>query len=652
MMRPAPSPSPFIPLRGATPRPWLACLVAVLLLPFAPLAQAAASAEEQQAFFGELLTSMMQRHEIPGLAAVMVQGDQTLFTVGYGWANVAQQVRVEPERTVFLFGSVSKVLTSVAVLQLVDAGAIDLDADVTRYVEQVPADSRFAAPITMRHLLTHTDGFDVRWLFGGAARVPSKVEPLSVFLQNLPPRVMPPGELYLYSDVGLTLAGHIVERLSEQPFADYMERRVFAPLNMDTASFHSERKSYARDRATGYELDDHGRLRPVPVVYPRATPASGLTATIKDMAPLMSALLQSGRLGSTSILSEAATAELWRRQFSHHPAIPGTGFGCYEYYHRGRRAMVHGGLLPGFTSVVIFLPDVGVGLCVVANRFDLVGPLENDLVNAIVERFQVEPTGPATLPRPPSALAGLHTDVTQLAGVYRCDQYSRHSLDKLFVLAGLATEFEVKPQPDGSLQFEPDRGRWVEIEPRLFENDESGERVLFQTDEAGRGSRIVGSAQFMSYHRVDAIDVPRNTLALSCGLVLFACLGAIRGVRAKWRARYEQIPPSIMLQWLRWLAILLPLLALAFGAGFWDALVRLDFVTAAFGEPSQLSMVRQLPVVFGLLALGQILLAIVELLVSGLSNKEPFVYAFAGAAVLLLLPILNHWNLIKLPFAG
>lgn len=652
MMRPAPDPSPFPPFVASAAWRWLGRVIAMLLLASRPHAQAATPAEEHQAFFGELLTSMMQRHEIPGLAAVMVQGDQTLFTVGYGWANVAQQVRVEPERTVFLFGSVSKVLTSVAVLQLVDAGAIDLDADISRYVDGIPADSRFATPITIRHLLTHTDGFDVRWLFGGAARVPSKVQPLSAFLAPLPPRVMPPGELYLYGDVGLALAGHIVERVAEQPFADYMERRLFEPLKMEAATFHSERKSYARDRATGYELDDHGRLRPVPVVYPRATPASGLTATIKDMAPLMSALLQSGRLGGSAILSENSAAELWRRQFSHHPAIPGTAFGCYEYFHRGRRAMVHGGLLPGFTSVIIFLPDVGVGLCVVANRFDLVGPLENDLVDALVERFHVEPAVPAAPPRPPSALAGLHSDVTALAGVYRCDQYSRHSLDRVFVLAGLATEIEVHPQPDGSLQFEPDRGRWVEIEPRLFENPANGERVLFQTDEAGRGSRILGSAQFMSYHRVGFIDVPRNTLALSAGLLLIAGLGAVRGVRAKWRARYEQIAPSIMLQWLRWLAILLPLLALGFAAGFWHALLQLDFVTAAFGEPGRLAFIRQLPVVFGLLALGQILLAAVELLVSGLSNREPFVYALAGAAVLSLLPILHYWNLIKLPFAG
>lgn len=630
------------------PAGWQFCVSRLFggLLLLTTLAAASPTDAEHRAFFDELFGSFMTRHDIPGVAAVLVQGDRVVFNAGYGFADIRRELPMDPQRTLFPLGSISKVFTAAAVLQMVEEGKVDLHSDIASYIAPLRYDDRFDAPITLHHLLTHTDGFDVRWLVGGAARVPEKVRPLSAVVAQLPPRVLPPGEVYLYSDVGMTLAGYVVERVARKPFADYMDENLFQRLGMRQTTFKSNREFYARDRATGYDYGQSGTLEAVPIVYAHAVPASGVTAPVADLAPFMIALLEPSTSGPRRILGEAGLRGLLQRQFSHHPSIAGTGYGFYEYFYQGRRALVHGGMLPGFTTVLVLIPDAEVGLCVAANRFDLISVLETDLLRTLLDRFLPAVT-PDALPTPVIETSGA---ATALAGRYRCDQYSRFSIDKLFVAAGMATETEVEAEADGSLLFLPGGGRWRLVEPLVYQRDDSFERVRFQTDASGRGTRLLGSAQLMSYHRVQFWDDYHQHIPLAAGLLLLSAMGGIMSGWAAWNARSQSFGTSTPLMWTqRILAVGVAVALAAYCLGLFNSVRRLDFTSAAFGELHAIPLLQLVPLACGLAAIAQLIACTIAWRSRPANRTETIVAGAAAAATLLLFPLLLQWQFVRLP---
>ncbi len=619
-------------------------LAAALLLGAAKIVAAAAPAGSDQAYFDGLFAKLMDDEGVPGLAAVLVRDGRVVFQSGYGWADLAHRTPIDPARTLFPLGSLSKVLTSVAVLQLAEAGAVDLHADVARYAGPVAIDRSFAAPITLHHLLTHSDGFDVRWLFGAAGHTPQDVPPLAQLLARTPRRVYPPGELYHYGDVGMTLAGYVVQQVSREPFADYMDRHVFAPLGMRHSSFRPDRLDFARDRATGYDYDDSGKLVPVPVLYPKATPASGLTGPVADLAPLMIALLRPDQPRSRQVLDPHWLREMTRLQYTQDPRIPGTGYAVYECYRHGHRAMIHGGLVPGYTSVMILLPGENVGLGVAANLFDLVEAFEGRLVTETIDRF-AHPAGaiaPADPPSPPPVTTPAAPD-----GLYRCNQYSRFSIDRLAVLAGFVNEIRVESQPDGSLRLRPDNDRWRPAGRELYQNERTGERIAFRTDAHGHAFRIVGSAEFMSYDRLGLLDRVGVQASAAGLLVLVAGAG---GVAALLGARRSQSRgdgvASRDTKLRRWLAVSLLGLVWTYAAGVALAGWHINLLTAPFGEPRALVLLRYVPAVFAVVAVLLLAVCAAGFRTAGRGRTETAAAATSAAAALLLLPVLAGWNLL------
>ena len=603
--------------------------------------------ETDRAFFDREITQMMEDHNVPGVAAVLVRSDGVAFTAGYGFADLQRRSPIDPEQTVFPLGSISKLLTSIAVLQLAETGAVDLHTDIRTYLDEVSIDDRFDTPITLHHLLTHTDGFDARWLVGGAARVPEKVLPLSAMVSRLPARTLPPGEIYVYSDVGLTLAGHIVEHVARQPFSDYADEHIFRPLGMTRTTFSPHRKFYSRDRATGYEYDRRGRFRATPIVYPHANPASGVTAPVADLAPLIGELLRGFRSGTSTLLSSQSITWMGTKRFAHHPSFPGTGYGFYEFVHHGRRALVHGGMLPGFTAVLVLIPESDIGLCIAANRFDLIASLEDDLLRKIVDRFAPPPQPVVAVDAPLPESPPVAVD---LAGTYRCDQYSHFSIDKIFVLAGLASEIVVEAQSDGSLLFQPQGSRWHAIEPLLYEREGSAERVRFQIDDKGRGQRILGSVQFMSYHRIEFWDDYQRHIPIGATLIALTAIGGLIGT---WRLscwlgyRGANCGRAMHLQ--RLTAMLLPATIVLMTGGLAWVLRDLEFLSAAFGEPRSIAWLRLIPLGTATAALVLIVVGIRSIRRDAVHRLESWTYVASATAAFLLMPFLIHWQLVRVP---
>src|SRR5579884_4536151 len=187
-------------------------------------------------FLDGIVPLQLQRDDIAGAAVAVVAGGKVLFERGYGYADYAKRIPVSPQTTLFRPGSISKLFTWTSVMQLVQEGKLDLDADVNQYLDfRIP--SAFGRPITLRDLMTHTPGFEEADKDLILIR-PGPIPSLGAYLTaHLPRRIFPPGEIPAYSNYGAALAGYIVQRVSGERLADYIQHNIFDPLHMTGASF-------------------------------------------------------------------------------------------------------------------------------------------------------------------------------------------------------------------------------------------------------------------------------------------------------------------------------------------------------------------------------------------------------------------------------
>ncbi len=194
------------------------------------------TAADVEAWLDGLVPNALHAGDVAGAVVAVVKGDQVLLEKGYGYADYDKRVPVDPKGTLFRWGSVSKLFTWTAVMQLVEQGKIDLDTDVNRYLDfQIPA--RDGKPVTMRNIMTHTAGFEER-LVGLIGVQADGVATLEQFIkQYVPARIFPPGETPAYSNFAAALAGYIVARVSGMPFDDYVDKYLFQPLQMQNSSF-------------------------------------------------------------------------------------------------------------------------------------------------------------------------------------------------------------------------------------------------------------------------------------------------------------------------------------------------------------------------------------------------------------------------------
>src|SRR5665213_3396410 len=296
----------------------------------------------------------LEQGDIAGAVVVIVKDGQVLTQRGFGYADLAARKRVDPATTMFRPGSISKLFTWTAVMQLVEQGKIDLDVDINRYLDfHVPAYD--GKPITMRNLMTHRPGFeDVE---KGGIRFHGAVPPLGDVLKRwIPKRVFAPGSTPAYSNYGAGLAGYIVQRVSGIPFEEYIERNIFQRLGMTHSTFRQPLPAqFVPFMAKGYPIGS-GPAKPYELIS--VPPAGSAAVSAPDMAKFMIAHLNQG-----DGLLDPQTARLM-----HDPvyvSVPGAdrmALGFYEQRVNGLSSIAHGGDLNYFHSYLWILPQQNVGM--------------------------------------------------------------------------------------------------------------------------------------------------------------------------------------------------------------------------------------------------------------------------------------------------
>lgn len=325
---------------------------------------------------------ILNRHAAVGLAVGVVRRGRRTFFHCHGLAGIASKTSISTD-TVFRIGSITKLFTAIAIMQLVEQGRVDLDAPANDYLRAyrlIPEQAGWR-PATLRHLLTHTAGIpEVRGLADllQSDLTPSGGRPahLSVkFGEPLPSLgeyyrdglrvVVEPGTAFAYTNHGFATLGQIVEDVSGLPLERYLHERVLEPMGMgDTDLVRSER--LASGLATGYVVGRSG-AKAVPDRDWTGRGAGGMYATTRDMGRFAAALLAGGQGEHGRILGGPSLATMFDPHYQPDPRIPGIGLAFFRGDIGGHRTAGHDGILPGFNSALLIAPDDGLGVVAFTN---------------------------------------------------------------------------------------------------------------------------------------------------------------------------------------------------------------------------------------------------------------------------------------------
>lgn len=464
-----------------------------------------------------LMTAWMRDKHIAGVTVSVVRDGEILFAKGYGFADVAKRTPVDPERTLFRIGSVSKLFTWTGVMQLHERGVLDLNKDVNDYLDfRIP--DAFGQPITLTHVLTHTPGLeeDPRGLFSDDS---SRIVPMGRWLPaHMPARVRAPGTFASYSNWATALAGYIIERHGGTPSWDaYTEQHILRPLGMvHTTTRQPLPAQLAGDMSVGYEWKQGEFVPREFEIIDGAAPAGSISASATDMARFMIAHLDKGVLGAGRILGERAAELMQTRLHGHDSRIPGFAHGFYEQSSHGLRILGHGGDTQWFHSSLSIIPSERVGVFMSTNTSTGGEISFRSFLTAFLDHYYPDTSVPPT-PRADDA-----PSLARFAGEY---VFNRRGYTTYFKAAALAGTVTVSPMKDGTLAAVTPFGvlRLVREDSLLFRDINSAMRVAFRADERGAITHgFLDVAPMMVLEKSSALSAPStHRLLLGGGLLMF-----------------------------------------------------------------------------------------------------------------------------------
>ena len=539
------------------------------------------TADDAGAWLDGLFPYGLAKNNLAAAVVVVVKDGQILVSRGYGYADIAANKKVDPATTLFRPGSISKTFLWTAVMQLVEQGKLNLDADVNQYLDFTIA-PRDGKPITMRDLMTHTPGFEetLKNLFSHDGQLPMSNE--AWLKEWIPERVFAPGEVSAYSNYGAALAGYIVQRVSGQPFDEYIEQHIYQPLGMQHATFRQPLPANLKgDMAKSYVS---ASTPPKSFEMVVSDPAGGMSVSGEDMARFMIAQLQNGTYNNMQILRPETAKAM--HDFTHYsvPGLMPMALGFYHMDRNGQTIIGHGGDTELFHSAMMLFLQQNVGIFVSIDG-DKDGGLRKQLLDGFTDRYF--PALPQ-LPQPTLGTARAHGML--LAGRYIG---SRGSFDNFLSIGNLLSQPKIFMTPDGTLitpDFKNMAGQprhWREVKPFLWLDDVSGSHLgaLMQN----------GKLRWISFDEASPVAVwmpvsfwqsaAWNLPLLYLSLLVFLLTALLWPVAAlvRYRCGKAFALMGVARRWYR-LSRVVAILHLLFAAGWLLALLQLNIGIAHFNN--------------------------------------------------------------------
>lgn len=427
--------------------------------------------------------NLVAMRHVPGMAAVVLRGPDVLWRREAGFADLADRRPVTPE-TRFFAGSVTKLLTTVAVLQLRDAGALELDASVARYLPDLNLAGGDGAGITVRQLLTHRSGLrregsDPYWMTYSFPDWATLAAELAAA-----PLEARPGTRTEYSNVGMAVLGRVVAAASGRTFADYVTEHVLTPLGMHDSTVRAD-DTVRATVAIAYSREKrhlHGARRVREHGDPRAmSPAFGLVTTVDDLARFARFLAGAAPAGS-KVLGAASLAEMRVPQGALPVWTEARGLGFELEKVKGHLRASHNGWFSGHRAQLALVPDLGLEVVLLANADDApVREVANRVLDDLIDAYAL-----ASAPRPavpPQDRAPL----APLVGLYGAGWLPER--DVVLLSDGL---WQYRPTTSTRLPLRHGLARLLPIgDDRFHVGTPDGQVVRFVRGPDGRGARIL-----------------------------------------------------------------------------------------------------------------------------------------------------------------
>lgn len=532
--------------------------------------------DDLESYLDGLFEAYMATHHIAGTTVSVVHNGQVVLAKGYGFADVEEGRPVSASETLFRPGSISKTFTWTAVMQLVEQGKLDLDADLNDYLVDVVIPDTFPEPITMAHLMTHRPGWEDATLGHLFEDDADEALPLKEYLlTHQPARVRPPGTLPSYSNYGTALAGQVIANISNMPFEDYIDQNILQPLGMNHTTFRepwgAQRPGPMPERlvglsSTGYSWKNGGFEAGTFEFIGPVGPAGAVSTTATDMARYMLAHLGDGSYNGAQILRPETARQMHSNLYSPGKGMTGNAHGFFEYNVAGHIGYGHSGGTLYFLSDMVMLPEQNFGVFFSSNT-DTGGKLIMEVPALLAARYFGDRT--EVVPEPTDDFA---TRYAKVAGTYVGTRRPYTLLEKL-VMVPMGT-VSISPSSDGYLLVSSgsQTTRWFEVEPLTFQQEGKSRFMTFNEDEAGN---ITGVPQFMpsSYFvKVGALQNPQLLL----GIVGFAAVVFAFALVGFWLRRKRAFPQTAGERLAAWSTFLMSALWVA-----WAVLATMAFLDMA-----------------------------------------------------------------------
>ncbi|MFD1643632.1 serine hydrolase domain-containing protein [Halohasta litorea] len=597
----------------------------------------------------ELVETSLAEYDIPGASVAVVSDGSRSVTKGYGVADQDTESPVDPDETPFRIGSVSKPVVATALMELVERGEIDPEADVNHYLD-VPIDDYGNDPVTLTDLVTHRGGFEAT---NRGMWIPDEndLRSLESYLQDDPQqRVRTPGRIGSYSNFGYALAGQVLAAHAEKPFYRAVDEYLLEPAGMAQSSFRQPLpSSLAKAHATGHGSTGTYRNGEFPLLGLR--PAGAMSATASDMGRFLELQLNDGVLDGEQILEQGTVAAMQDQWETHHDRLSGMAFGLVEKFRGDVRTLWHDGGTLSFYSYLVLVPEYDFGLFV---SFNAPGgsAAATDVVDGILDELLPNPEAESLTPD------GAPARADEITGTYRSLRRSETWHDRVTSTLNAPT-VDVRIEDDGTLITEQGTttDRWVEIEPLVFERTDGRRRIAFGEENSEIQYLFRGGSP-TAFGRVEGLD----QLIIHGVLAVMAVLGTASAIIG-WPAAglYRQIrrdTEGAIPGWQTAVAhdiVRAKLLAVGSIGVLFASLV----VIIAHFLVTPLMVLSDPPATFQVLFVGMILSAVGTIVTAGIAGyswisedwnlHERIHYTVVTASLIGICWLLGYWNLLVPP---
>jgi CubicO group peptidase (beta-lactamase class C family) len=494
--------------------------------------------DDLEPYVDGMVDALLRDHDVPGLLVAVTDGQGDRLLKGYGFADAALSRPVDGERTRFLIGSITKTFIWTSVMILAERGELDLDRDVNDYLVDLQIDEAFDAPVTLRDLMAHRAGFESSFqVFQSSDDDPRSLG--QALADTQPRRINPPGSRTSYSNWGSALAAYIVEQVSGQGFAAFIQTELLDPLQMTSTTLvppNLQEGDWAANMAQGLKRSEGAWETAAFMQIGAFAPAGGMAMTAADMGRWMRFHLNEGELDGVRVLSRSAYEAMRERQFSDRIGAADLAHGFQDYELQGVRVYGHGGSTGNFQSQMLLVPELDLGVFVSKNSGNE-GYATPSIINRLLIERELARQNRGQLTGFTEAATSALADY---AGKYR---NNRRSFSTFFAVTQVGASAEVAVLQEGKPALLVSRGdemhRYYPVAGAegLFEDDRA-DRIQFQRDGSGRVVAMNDSSGVHSHERVEGL-ASAEALMLPAALALLFTITTLLGFWRRWRQQPE-----------------------------------------------------------------------------------------------------------------